>query len=77
MFNVSLYIDPATTSYIISIVSIVIVTLGTCIGIFWNKIKRAFRKKDTGAEEVVRKAEAGEEKAVFSADDLLNEEENK
>ena len=38
----AMYIDPATTSYIIQIVIGVVIALGTVMGIFWSKIKRLF-----------------------------------
>ena len=41
----AMYIDPATTSYIIQIGAGVVIALGTVIGIFWSKIKRVFKKK--------------------------------
>ncbi len=76
MLLVNLYIDPATTSYLISIISAVVVTLGACIGIFWNKIKRFFKKgKEGKADEKVNKAQEGEVKSVIKAEDLMNDDE--
>lgn len=76
MFNVSLYIDPATTSYIISIASAVIVGFLAVIGIFWNKIKRLFKKKGTEEEAKVEdkfKASENDEDEVIKAEDLLDD----
>lgn len=76
MFLINLYIDPATTSYLISIISVIVVTIGACLGIFWNKITRFFRKgKEDKAEQKVNKAEEGEVKSVIKAEDLMNDDE--
>ena len=75
MFSVSLYIDPATTSYIIQISAAVIVALGAFVGIFWNKLKRLFKKKGKDDEVKVDeqfKAGANDEDVVITADDLLD-----
>lgn len=74
MFNVSLYIDPATTSYIIQIAAGVLVALGTCVGIFWNKITRLFRKKK-GDDVSTKKASAPTQNkdVVVKAEDLLDD----
>lgn len=81
MFNLtaSMYIDPATTSFIIQIGAGVVIAAGTFIGIFWSKIKRLFKKK----EEEVSAIDASEvnslhsnEKDVITADDLLSEDED-
>ncbi|MBO7451173.1 MAG: hypothetical protein J6U54_12490 [Clostridiales bacterium] len=73
---VNLYIDPATTSYIIQIAAAVIVALGAFVGIFWNKLKRLFKKK--GSEEEVKiddkiKAKDNDEDVVIKAEDLLDD----
>ncbi len=81
MFNLtaSMYIDPATTSFIIQIGAGVIIAAGTFIGIFWSKIKRLFKKKEEetpaiDASEV--NSIHGSEKDVITADDLLGEDED-
>lgn len=38
------YLDPATTSYIIQIVSGVFIACGVAVGVFWKKISLFFRK---------------------------------
>ena len=73
---VNLYIDPATTSYIIQIAAAVIVALGAFVGIFWNKLKRLFKKK--GSQEEVKiddkiKAKDNDEDVVIKAEDLLDD----
>ena len=74
---VNLYIDPATTSYIIQIAAAVIVALGAFIGIFWNKLKRLFKKKGSEEEEVKIddkiKAKDNDEDVVIKAEDLLDD----
>lgn len=81
MFNLtaSMYIDPATTSFIIQIGAGVVIAAGTFIGIFWSKIKRLFKKK----KEETPAIDASEvnsihssEKDVITADDLLGEDED-
>jgi hypothetical protein len=39
------YIDPAATSYIVQIISGVVIASGVVIGVFWKKIKLFFQKK--------------------------------
>ena len=69
-----LYIDPATTSYLIQIAVGVIIAIGTGIGIFRSKIKRAFKKKkDTEPIEQIEKKKV-EGKDSISAEDLLGDE---
>lgn len=69
-----IYIDPATTSYLIQIAVGVIIAIGTGIGIFRSKIKRAFKKKkDTEPVEQIEK-KTMEGKDSFSAEDLLGDE---
>lgn len=71
------YIDPATTSYIIQIGAGVAIAAGTFIGIFWSKIKRAFKKKDK-VEETVAPADVMQErtdgKDEITAADLLDDD---
>lgn len=73
------YIDPAATSYILMIVSGVVVAIGTAFGIVFNKLKRKMKKKDN-VEELVQNyspEDAEGEGAVITADDLLSEDDNK
>lgn len=44
MINAQAYLDPAATSYLVQIVSGVVVTCGVAVGIFWKKIRLFFRK---------------------------------
>lgn len=72
------YIDPAATSYILAIVSGVVVAVGTTFGIVWNKLKRKVKKKEEEPAELVRNYDPEDSKGenvVITADDLLNEEE--
>ena len=73
----ALYIDPATTSYIIQIGAGILIALGTFFGIFWSKIRRAFKKKDEKIEAIdasqVNALHDGE-KDVITADDLLSDD---
>lgn len=39
------YIDPATTSYVIQIITGVVIACGAAVGIFWKKIRLFFRDK--------------------------------
>ena len=74
------YIDPAATSYILAIVSGVVVAVGTTFGIIWNKLKRKMKKKDDEPAELVQNydPEAGKgENVVITADDLLAEDDEK
>ena len=45
------YIDPATTSYIIQIVSGIVISCGVAVGIFWKRIKLFFKNKKMNALE--------------------------
>lgn len=83
MFNqtAAMYIDPATTSLIIQIAAGVIITVGTFLGIFWSKIRRAFKKnKDEEVESIdtfeINALHDGE-KDVITADDLLADDDEK
>lgn len=73
----AMYIDPATTSYIIQIAAGVLIAAGTVVGIFWSKIKRVFKKKDKEIEAIdaseVNSLHDGE-KDVITADDLLDDD---
>lgn len=73
----AMYIDPATTSYIIQIAAGVLIAAGTVVGIFWSKIRRVFKKKDTEIEAIdaseVNSLHDGE-KDVITADDLLDDD---
>ena len=70
----AMYIDPATTSYIIQIVIGVVIALGTVMGIFWSKIKRLFKrnKDEESAPAAMKSDTAG--KAEITADDLLDDD---
>lgn len=69
------YIDPATTSYVIQIAAGAIIALGTAIGIFWNKIKRIFKRKNDGKADTIEiKNDRAKEKDTVTADDLLDDE---
>ncbi len=39
------YIDPSVTAPIIQVVAGVLIAAGAAVGIFWKKIKNAFKKK--------------------------------
>lgn len=69
------YIDPATTSYLIQIVAGVVIALGTVVGIYWNKLKRLFKKKNNDAPEAAAEIvkERSEEKSTVTAEDLLDD----
>lgn len=67
------YIDPATTSYLIQIGVGVVIAVGTTIGIYRSKIKRAFRKKQENAESEQQIRQANDGKDAITAADLLDE----
>lgn len=73
------YIDPAATSYILAIVSGVVVAVGTTFGIVFNKLKRKVKKKDEPEEltQNYNPADSEGENVVITADDLLNDEDDK
>ncbi len=83
MFNqtAAMYIDPATTSLIIQIAAGVIITVGTFLGIFWSKIRRAFKKNKDEEVESIDTSEINAvhdgEKDVITADDLLADDDEK
>ena len=66
------YIDPATTSYIIQIIAGIVIAAGTAIGIFWNKLKRKFKKKDQPVEAV--RQETHTQGGVITAEDLMSDD---
>lgn len=71
------YIDPAATSYILAIVSGVVVAVGTTFGIVWNKLKRKVKKKEEEPAELAQiysPEDSKGENVVITADDLLNDE---
>lgn len=75
------YIDPAATSYILAIVSGVVVAVGTAFGIVFNKLKRKVKKKNTEEEAgelapIYNPEESKGENVVITADDLLNDDDN-
>lgn len=68
-----MYIDPATTSYLIQIGAGLIIALGTVLGIYRNKIKRFFKKnKDETIPQTEKNNDA--KKEVVTADDLMDDE---
>ena len=70
------YIDPATTSYVIQIVVGVVIAIGTTIGIFWNKIRRCFKKKN--AEDLPEaKDERKKHGGIVTAEDLMADDDEK
>ena len=70
--TMKLYIDPATTSYLIQIIAGVVIAAGAVAGIAFSKIKRALKGK---TEEQPVKKTRNEEKKIVTADDLLDDEE--
>lgn len=68
-----MYIDPASTSYIIQIGVGVVIAVGTVLGIYRNKIKRFFKKKK---DETLPQAEKNNDakKEVITADDLMDDD---
>lgn len=70
------YLDPAVTSYLVSIGVGVAVAAGTAIGIWRSRIKRALKRKS--AEETVPAAvrPAEREKDEVTAADLLSDSED-
>ena len=68
-----MYIDPATTSYIIQIGAGLIIAVGTVLGIYRNKIKRFFKKnKDEAIPQTEKNNDA--KKEVITADDLMDDD---
>ena len=74
--NLILYIDPATTSYVIQIAVGIMIAGGTAIGIFWNKLKRKTKRKNTEEEPAKRNADR-KHGGVITAEELMNDEEEK
>lgn len=64
--NVSAYLDPSTTTYLIQIIAGVFIALGATAGIVWHKLKRAVKKNKTVAE--AQHDESEEEKDEDEAD---------
>ena len=64
--TMKLYIDPATTSYLIQIIAGVVIAAGAVAGIALKKGK---------TEEQPVKKTRNEEKKIVTADDLLDDEE--
>ena len=69
------YLDPATTGYVVQIIAGVVIACGTAFAIFWNKIKRKFRK-EKAVEAPVQNLRTSDmaDGAVITADDLLGED---
>jgi len=71
----AMYIDPSTTSYLIQIVVGAVIAVGTVLGVYRNKIKNFFKKKSGSADDSMNiKAKKDNEKAVVTADDLMDDE---
>ncbi|MCM1298324.1 MAG: hypothetical protein NC228_02065 [[Eubacterium] siraeum] len=71
------YFDPATTSYVITIISAVVVACGTAAGIVFNKLKRRLKNKQSQEEEApqnILPVNAEGENVVITADDLLSDD---
>ena len=78
--SASMYIDPATTTYIIQIATAVVVGAGTFFTIYWSKLKRAVKKKKEEEIEAISTDEINAlhdgEKDVITADDLLADDDD-
>ena len=74
--NINLYIDPATTSYLIQIIAGVVIAVGTTAGIIWNKLRRRFKKNSEEKETAVRTEKKGQG-GVVTADDLMSDDDEK
>lgn len=75
--NVHLYIDPATTSYVIQIVAGIVIAAGASIGIFWSRLKRAVsgkNKNKSGEEKVNMPDPDSGSDDIIRAEDLLDDE---
>lgn len=70
-----LYIDPATTSYLIQIIVGAGIAVAAVAGIAFSKIKRALKKNKGEEPKEVIKQDDGNEEKIISADDLLDDEE--
>ena len=68
------YIDPATTSYLIQIGVGVLIAIGTGIGIFRSKIKKAFKRKKDNEEITTIEKKDAEGKDCVTAEDLLGDD---
>lgn len=62
--TMKLYIDPATTSYLIQIIAGVVIAAGAVAGIAFSKIKRALKKGKT-EEQPVKKQEMKKRKLLL------------
>ena len=71
--DVNLYIDPATTSYVVQIITGIVIAVGTFAGIFWSKIRRKF-KKNAAEEQVNIHRDKKNKGGVITADDLMSDE---
>ncbi|WP_044975731.1 hypothetical protein [Ruminococcus sp. HUN007] len=70
------YIDPATTSYFIQIITGVVIAVGTFAGIFWSKLRRKFKKNKNDEPTPVSKNNKGKG-GVITADDLMSDDDDK
>lgn len=66
------YVDPATLTYVVQIVAGVFIAGGVAVGVYWRKIKKAFKKDKTA----VTKHESTEEErnAAAAAAEQFNED---
>lgn len=74
--EIKLYIDPATTSYVVQIIAGVVIAVGTTAGIMWNKLRRKFKKTSEENETAVRTEKKGQG-GVVTADDLMSDDDDK
>lgn len=65
--NVSAYLDPSTTTYLIQIIAGVFIAAGATAGIVWHKLKRTVKKK-TSSEELKESNATDDEKDEDEAD---------
>lgn len=65
--NVSAYLDPSTTTYLIQIIAGAFIALGATAGIIWHRLKRAVKKNNKTVDEA-QHDESEEEKDEDEAD---------
>ncbi|MBR1739856.1 MAG: hypothetical protein IJ737_06150 [Ruminococcus sp.] len=73
------YLDPATTTYIWQAVCGIVIAIGTAVGIYWHKIKKAFKKNKEEPEKLnlADENDTNSGKTVITAADLLDDEDDK
>lgn len=64
--NVSAYLDPSTTTYLVQIIAGVFIAAGATAGIVWHKLKRAVKKKNP--KEDIKVETSDDEKDEDEAD---------